>query len=365
MTIRKLIEQIEYIENSLINEGFWETTQDYYNTITNNSQNIVLLKELSEKEIVKLKVLYFNDTPLFLDSLLVPNGSQPFTETDFALLFQEILDKNIVDVNQFYNEITPVFSNLIAQVRENLEKIENLKSIFTPYLTKDYTTLQKEENAIFSIKFSDDKTISGLKNLSKEINKWNTGLLIYYNLIKGESPKDIELIEVDNGSIDFVINIDFEVASKFIELIKEGLGVFSAYLLYKTSIVQITKSYGDNKKLIDGEKEREELLIENISLQVEKTIKKQLKAIKKDTKEQTEAQDKKIDVIAKLVKEHIVKGNSVKLLSSPVDSKEQSEISQKENQTLSEKTKNLFKGLEKDEQRKLIEMFVQESEDKN
>lgn len=363
MTIRKLIEQIDYLEQNLKQSGFWETTQDNYNTILNNRQNIVLLKELTEKQVNKLNILLSSETPLFLESILNPNGSEPFSDTDFVQLFQDVLSSNIVDVNQYYNEITPIFNDLISKVTENIEKIETLKSIFQPYLDKDYSLLQAESNAIFSIKFSDEKTIGGLKNLSKEINKWNTGLLIYYNLIKGESPKDIELIEVDNGSIDFVINIDFDIASKFLELIKVGFELFTAYLLYKTNIAQITKSYGDNQKLIDGEKQREQDLLENISIQVEKTIKKQLKEQKKGTKAQIEALDKKIEVIAKLVKEHIVKGNSVKLLSSPEAEKENTALVQKDNQELTEKTKNLFKQLGPEEQIKLLEAFVQETEE--
>ena len=365
MTIRKLIEQIEYLDENLMNSGFWETTQDNYNTILNNRQNIVLLKELTEKQISKLNLLYSNETPLFLESILIPNGSQPFTETDYSQQLYYVLNSNIVDVNQYYNEITPIFTEIINKVTENIEKLENLKSIFKPYLDKDYTSLQNDDNAIFSIKFSDEKTIGGLKNLSKEINKWNTGLLIYYNLIKGESPKDIELIEVDNGSIDFFINIDFDIASKFLELIKVGFELFTAYLLYKTNIAQITKSYGDNQKLIDGEKQREEDLLDNISIQVEKTIKKQLKEHKKGAKAQVEALDKKIDVIAKLVKEHIVKGNSVKLLSTPEVEKEKADLAQKDNQELTEQSKMLFKKLGPNEQRKLLEEFVQETEEIN
>ncbi|WP_264521761.1 hypothetical protein [Flavobacterium sp. N1994] len=363
MTIRKLIEQIEYLDENLQQNGFWETTQDNYNTIISNRQNIVLLKELTEKQMLKMSALYSSETPLFLKSILVPNGCQPFTETNFVQLFQDLLSSNVVDVNQYYNEITPIFNDLIAKITENIEKLENLKSIFKPYLDKDYSTLQTDENAIFSIKFNDEKTIGGLKNLAKEINKWNTSLLIYYGLIKGESPKDIELIEVDNGSIDFVININFDIASKFLELIKVGFEVFSAYLLYKTTVAQITKSYGDNQKLIDGEKQREEDLLENISIQVEKAIKRQLKEHKKGTKPQIEALDKKIEVIAKLVKEHIVKGNSVKLLSSPEAERENTALVQKDNQELTEKTKILFKQLGPEEQIKLLEAFVQETEE--
>ena len=65
------------------------------------------------------------------------------------------------------------------------------------------------------------------------------------------------------------------------------------------------------------------------------------------------------------IKEHIVKGNSVKLLSTPEVEKEKADLAQKDNQELTEQSKMLFKKLGPNEQRKLLEEFVQETEEIN
>ncbi len=67
----------------------------------------------------------------------------------------------------------------------------------------------------------------------------------------------------------------------------------------------------------------EKLLLENLKIAVNDELKKQTKKSKKH-----EAFEKQIEVVTKLVTEHIIKGNNIKLLSAPKEKEE--EISEKE-----------------------------------
>ena len=60
------------------------------------------------------------------------------------------------------------------------------------------------------------------------------------------------LVEIQNGSIDVIFNIDLDVAIDLTEIIKTGLKVYGAYLLYKTKLgKEMISSFMGNKKLID------------------------------------------------------------------------------------------------------------------
>ena len=143
-------------------------------------------------------------------------------------------------------------------------------------------------------------------------------LPIYHQLLKSESPGDIQIIEVQNGSIDFVLNLDIDVALDLVELFKLGFKGFAAYLSYKKLLEPIVRHYHGNKKLIRSEEEREKLLLENIGTAIQERIKKQHADAKKaDTGVNKTAIPKKIEQVTKLIASHIIKGNDMKLLSIP------------------------------------------------
>jgi hypothetical protein len=154
--------------------------------------------------------------------------------------------------------------------------------------------------------------------LSFELKNWDKGLFIYQQIISEETPKPFEIIEIDQGSIEVVLNLLFDVSEKLLDLFKTGFEVYGSYLAYKTIVKDtLLKSFRGNEKLISAEEEREKLLLENVRIAVREELKKQAKKIKKQ-----EAIEKKIDEVTKLVTEHIIKGNSVKLLSAPEDKEE-------------------------------------------
>jgi hypothetical protein len=73
MTVRKIIEIIDFTKSKLGKGEFQTKLQDYQSTIENNSSNIVLLKELLDKSIDDLIDLKNEDIPNLLGKILVGN----------------------------------------------------------------------------------------------------------------------------------------------------------------------------------------------------------------------------------------------------------------------------------------------------
>ncbi len=363
MTIRKVLDFINYIKVEIIDNGIKEQLQDNWTTIQNGRQNLVLMKELTDKTSSILETLKESEINNKLKTVLVSSPSIiPFTSKNYDQQFERVRSQEIADVSVYFAEVTPIFTNLISDLTQNLLEVDKIEEIFRPFLEKDYSELQTDTNSLVSLVFADEKTTSSLKNITKELQKWNTGLHIYHQLISEESPKDFELVDVDNGSIDFVIHLDFSVAEKLLELIKAGIEVFAAYLLYKTTVAQITLTYRGNEKLLAGEVEREKLLIENVSVAISDEIKRQLKDLKKINKKQIEAQEKKIEEVTNLVKDHVIKGNTIRLLSAPPDKEEMIEEETKVEKRYIENKKQ-FRQLDENEKQKLLKAFKVEEED--
>ena len=100
---------------------------------------------------------------------------------------------------------------------------------------------------------------------------------MYHQLLKSDSPKDIELVNIENGSVDLILNLDLEVATSLIDLFKTALEVFGSYLVYKTTVKEIVKSYRGNKKLSDSEKGRDKLMMGNVQKVIMAEVSKQHK----------------------------------------------------------------------------------------
>lgn len=314
MTVRKIIELIDFIKSTIGKEQFSGKMQDFIVTIQNNSNNLVLLKEITDKSIYEYEKLVQNDIPQLLDKVLV-GTEKPFTQTNFYQQLTDLKNQNYADPGSQYNTLNSILTNIQARINQNIVELDRIRATVQPFLTKDFSIYQKEENAIFSIIFNNEYSYNSLKALSFELKNWDRGLHIYQQLISDETPKPFEIIEVDQGSIEVVINLLFTVCEKLLELFKTGFEVYAAYLAYKTLVHDnLIKSYKGNQLLIKSEEEREKLLLQNVRDAVREEIRKQTKKTKKQ-----EALEKKIDEVTKLVTEHIIKGNSVKLLSAPED----------------------------------------------
>ena len=93
-----------------------------------------------------------------------------------------------------------------------------------------------------------------------------------------KTPNPFEIIEIDQGSIEVVINLNFDIAEKLIDLFKTAIEVYGVYLTYKTLVHEkLVRSYKGNKALLEGEVEREKLLLGNIKEAVRGELKEQSK----------------------------------------------------------------------------------------
>ena len=78
MTIRKILELIDLIKSKIGANSFSQKLQDYIVTIQNNSNNLVLLKELTDKSIMDYQKLLDDNVKEMLERVLVTN-IKPFT----------------------------------------------------------------------------------------------------------------------------------------------------------------------------------------------------------------------------------------------------------------------------------------------
>lgn len=314
MTVRKIIELVDFIKTIIGSEQYSSVLQDQIVTIQNNPNNLVLLKEITDKTITSFEKLKEKEIPELLDKVLVEKV-KPFTQDTFYQQLLDLKEANYPDPGSQYNTLNTILIQIQARVNQNIAEIDKIKETVEPFLTRDFSELQKEDNALFAIIFNNVNSYNNLKTLSFELKNWDRGLFIYQQIISDETPKPFEIVEVDQGSIEVVLNLIFEVGEKLLDLFKTGLEVYAAYLAYKTVIHDnLIKSYKGNLLLLKSEEEREKLLLENVKIAVKEELKKQAKKTKKH-----EALEKKIEEVTKLITEHIIKGNSVKLLSAPTD----------------------------------------------
>lgn len=352
MTVRKIIELIVFIKDKIGKDYFLSNLQDYLVTIQNNSNNLVLLKELTDKLITDFEKLEQEQIPELLNKVLV-NKEKPFTADTFLKQLKTLKEKNYPDPGSHYNTLNSIITQLQARVNSNIAELDKISTTVKPFLSKDYSDLQTDSNAIFAIIFNNELSYNSLKLLSFELKNWDRGLFMYQQIISEETPKPFEIIEVDQGSIEVVLNLIFEVGEKLLDLFKTGFEVYGAYLAYKTIVQEkLSKTFRGNEKLIKGEEEREQLLLDNVRVAVREEIKKQAKKVKKQ-----EALEKKVEEVTKLVTEHIIKGNSIKLLSAPEDKEEIFE-KEDEKENLYVKTKVDYKKLDEATKQLLISEFT-------
>lgn len=169
-----------------------------------------------------------------------------------------------------------------------------------------------------------------------------------------------------------IFNIDFDVAVDLTELIKTGLKVYGAYLLYKSKTAkEIIASYVGNKKLIASEKEREKLMLDNIKDSIKlKALEQHKENLKTDSPPTKTGATKKADEVAKVITDHIIKGNEVKLLTPPEPEEEDKTDMSTELRTETATVRERWKKLDEKEKQLLLDRYTikdekEEEEKKN
>lgn len=316
MNIESLITKIELFEDLIFESGFRRDVQDYIKSIQQGqNQNLVFMKDLSQK--VKSKLIECENFGLESELQSVLRENDPFTALDTLTQLDELDSDTEIDGNAYFTGFNQILNPLLQNIDNNKKELDSVLGVFQEYVSDQTEYDSDEEQAIISLIFKDLKSTGSLKEFSRVLNRWNRMLIVYHTLLTSESPDEISLVEIQNGSIDVILNIDFDIAIDLTDLIKTGLKVYGAYLLYKSKTAkEIIASYMGNTKLIKQEKDREKLMLENIQDSVSQKILEQHKIrLKEDKKIEKTSIKVKVDEVSSVITDHIIKGNELKLLT--------------------------------------------------
>lgn len=318
MNIETLQHCIDTFNREIIDSGFKRDIEDYSSSLPASQSNILALREIAEKVLATLDEIYNGDLPDNLQILLPKSELPPFTDGSHRDKFDDLVANKEIAQADFFNQLTQCLSLLQSDLTKNIAEIAKIEKFIDPYIDQDIEHLAESKKAVISIIFNEKQTISSLSKFSKTIAGWNLALPLYHQLIKSDPPEEVQLVEIQNGSIDLIVNLDVDVAIDMAELFKVGFKVFAAYLSYKKMIKPIIDSFHGNKKLIAQEDEREILLLENIGEAVKEELVKQHKRAKKaDKAVDGTSVEKKVNIVTNLVTSHIVRGNDLRLLALP------------------------------------------------
>jgi hypothetical protein len=326
MNIEVLWGHIATFERVVVDSGFRRDLDDYISSLPASQGNIVALRELANKVLIGIEEIWQSEVPDSLSTLLPAENVQPFTETPHSDNLRMLIANTEMQQPEFFQQLNTFLAQLKAQLEQNEAELTRIKDFVTPYLSKEIDQVTKDDTATLSVVFRHRKTISSLAQFTKTLVAWNKILPQYHQLLKSASPEDVRIQEVQNGSIDLVINVDVNVAIDLVELFKVGLASYGAYLYYKRNVKRIIESYAGNQKLIESEDEREVELLNNIGTAIRVSALDQHAAAKASDKSIKPDNPAKIaEQVTGLITSHIVKGNEIRLLSLPETSEEESQ----------------------------------------
>lgn len=365
MNINTIIEKKASFDSLVIDSGFYRDIQEYINNIgePQNSQNIVLLKDIADKVLKKLESYQQTDLPDDIRFLLPDENKLPFTDPGNIISLKELIGDPTIDTQNFHSKLNEMLEKISSQIASNQNDINAVYNILQPYYQKQKEVDVSEGKALLSFIFKDPLTIRNLKQFQKALSRWVRALHEYHLLISAESPKDIELVNIQNGSIDVLVNINLDIAISFTDILKYGLIAFTGYLTYKTKVHEIVATYLGNRKLIKSEEEREKGLLDNIGVVVRSQLSEQHKnAIKKNSKINQEGIDVKINEVTKVITDHIVKGNDVKLLTGVTENEELQKLKQ-DTEKASLEVRNGLKSLDEPDRKLLLEHYAEKEKE--
>jgi len=361
MNIETLSEGIREFNANVVESGFKRDVLDYINSLGANQNNILSLRDIANKLRDSLTVIYSTDLVDALTNLFPEKRVRPFTETDFIEKVTSLIDDKEVSQDQFYQRINQILNDLHTKIDQNEKEIDRINTFISPYVKEEEERLTEEGKALMSLIFKDRNTIGNLSSFTRTLTAWNRVLPLYHQILKSETPDGIEIVEVQNGSIDLIINLDVDVALDLVELFKVGFKCYAAYLSYKHMLKPITDSYFGNKKLIESEEEREKELLKNIGLAIENEAKKQHELAMKSCDVSNQNPDKTIEQVTNLVSSHIVNGNDIKLLTEHQEEIEEDSLDsidhRRELRSAAIEAKKAVRMLKHSEMQKLLDVY--------
>ena len=359
MNIESLISKIELFDDLIIKSGFRRDVQDYVASIQQGqNQNLVFMKDLAEK--IKSKLVECENYGLGTELQAVLRENNPFTETQTLGQLEDLDSDTEITGSSYFSKFNQILNQLIQSIDKNKNELDSLSDVFKKYTSNEKDYEYDEEQAMVSLIFKDLKSTGSLKEFSKVLHRWNRMLLVYHSLLTSESPKEISLVEIQNGSIDVIFNVNFDIAIDLTELIRTGLKVYGAYLLYKSKTAkEIIASYMGNAKLLKQEKEREILMLDNIKESVsQKALEQHKKRLKSDKKIDNTSIDVKIEEVSAVITDHIIKGNELKLLTPPKPNEEDEKNLGTELREETAVVRERFKGLNQEEKQLLLDKYT-------
>ena len=240
-------------------------------------------------------------------ALLLPEYDFDFVELGLDELCA--LDESSLELNKKIKSLKDIVVRLSGQLVGLDSEIKTVKTFISPYVTQN---IEESEAALVSLIFNDKKTVSSLNEFQKNIAQWSKCLPIYHTLVTGESPEELELVSVQNGCIDVVVNLDVDVALDLTKVFQTAIGSFTAYLAYKKGLSEVGSPAQSSRtkelenKLLESKKE-------DVYITTEDIIKSQSSS---NTKVEGDY-DMKIKQISELVTTHVIKGNEYEVLHLP------------------------------------------------
>ena len=222
MNIEILHDHINTFTREVVDSGFKRDLDDYSSSLPSSKENIVTLREIAGKILLVLDRFYSSDLPEVLIALLPKEDIRPFLEVSHYTTLRDLIKNTEIQQQDFFNQLTQFINQLKQQIQQNINEITKIDDFIAPYLSTDITTRTEQGVAMISIVFREQKTISNLPEFTKTLKAWNRTLPLYHQLLKSEPPEDIQIVEVQNGSIDFIINLDVNVGMDLADLFKLG-----------------------------------------------------------------------------------------------------------------------------------------------
>jgi hypothetical protein len=368
MNIETLQDDIHLFKQEVIDSGFKRDIDDFVGSLPASQNNILALRDMANKTLVAINKIYSRDLPEALRVLLPTEKIPPFTKAPHNETLKALVGNTEMPQATFFGNLSNFLNQLQQQLNQNIAEIKRIEQFIAPYVSQELGSLAVADFAVVSIGFKEKATISNLKRFSSTLALWSRTLPIYHQLLKSKPPKEIEIVAIQNGSIDLVVHVNVDIAVKLAEIFEVGFKAFAAYLIYKKGAKPIVDAYFGNKKLLDLENEKEKCLLENVKEAVQREIELQHAAAKVDDKSvDNTAIAKKVEQVASLVVAHIVKGNDIKLLALPAPSATEKSVIEgggsgpvEIKNTLLESSiqaRREFQDMRPDDQQKLLEMY--------
>ncbi|MGL5914562.1 MAG: hypothetical protein ACRCZB_10385, partial [Bacteroidales bacterium] len=182
MNINTLNDIISQFETEISISGFKRDLQDYVSSLSNNQSNIVSLRDIANNVLNRLDEIYSTDLPDNLLKLL-PDKVKPFSQTAYNDKLLEIVNDKEINLTTFFQKLSQILSQINNDIQQNIAEIEKIKTFIKPYIATKLDELTTEGKAIVSIIFKHEKTITDLKEFTKNLQNWNKIIPVYHQIL--------------------------------------------------------------------------------------------------------------------------------------------------------------------------------------